>query len=263
MSNMNELNRLDLFIKNEYNLSRDYSKEVILKGLVYVDGNCVKKPAFNLLSTSVVNIDESAMPKFVSRAGTKLEKAINYFQVDLNDKICLDIGASTGGFTDCMLQNNAKKILAVDVGTSQLHEKIKSNDKVICIENTDIRNFEPLVFLEQDLKNNSSKINFICVDVSFISVLKIIESIVRIINSNGSSDLELIILIKPQFEVGKEHLSKGGIVKSNKKNIKAISKSIEAITSVLKEKGIFVQDVVESPIKGSKGNTEYLAYFKK
>lgn len=244
------LDRLDIALKEQFGYSRDYSKDIILKGLVSVDGTCITKPSFKVSRDSIISLDDDAIQKFVSRAGLKLEEAINYFNIDLNNRVCLDVGGSTGGFSDCMLQNNVKKIIAVDVGNSQLHSKIEQNSKVISLENTDIREFDKTNFL-----NDGEKIDFITIDVSFISVIKILDSIIDLLDDKSS----MVILIKPQFEVGRQNVAKSGIVRNKKHHFKVI----ENIINYLENNNIFVKDVILSPIKGGKGNTEYLAYFEK
>lgn len=268
MNDKNKNIRLDIAIRERFNYSRDYSKDIITKGLVIVDGFCITKPAFKINTESIIILKEEAIQRYVSRAGLKLEEAIRYFNIDLKEKICLDVGASTGGFTDCMLQNNAKKVIAVDVGTSQLHEKIKSNKKVISLENTDIRNFSldklEDVYKIQDVLHQAdikkiNNIDFIAIDVSFISVIKILDTIIPILkeSNNNNSGTSMIILVKPQFEVGRESISKNGIVKTQRQRTNAV----ENIINYLEEKNLYAHDVIESPIKGSKGNTEYLLYY--
>lgn len=236
-------NRLDLAIKEKYGYSREYAKEIILKGYVFINGKNIKKPSFKIFDKDYITLDEKATPKYVSRGGFKLEKALDYFKISLDDKECIDIGASTGGFSDCMLQNNAKLVYAIDVGTNQLNEKILNNDKVISMENTDIRYF-----------NIDKKFDFICVDVSFISLTKIIDKIKELIKD----DSFVVMLIKPQFEAGIKS-SKNGIIKNKNLHIKVLEK----ISNFCINEGFFIKDVTYSPIKGSKGNIEYLICLNK
>ena len=236
--------RLDLVVKDKYNFSREYAKEIIFKGYVLVDSKVVYKPSFKIDDKDSIEILENAYPKYVSRGGFKLEKAITTFNINLEDKKCMDIGASTGGFSDCMLQSGAKLVYAIDVGTSQLNSTILENDKIISLENTDIRTFE----LDQ-------KFDFISIDVSFISIIKILDKIKYFLNENG----EAIILIKPQFEVGKDNIDRNGIVKNKNLHIK----TIENIVSACQERELFIKGITYSPIKGSKGNIEYLLYIGK
>lgn len=237
-------NRLDIVIKEKYGYSREYAKDIILKGYVFVNGKAITKPSFKILHNDNLFLDEKATPKYVSRGGFKLEKAIQYFNLNIKDKICLDIGASTGGFTDCMLKHNASLVYAVDVGTKQLAEKILNNERVISIENMDIRNFE-----------SSQKFDFISTDVSFVSLKKLIPKITELMSDKGSC----IFLIKPQFEAGRENIHKNGIVKNKNIHIQVLNN----VTNFCKENKLFIKDITYSPIKGSKGNIEYLAYATK
>lgn len=237
--------RLDSFIKEKYNFSREHSKEIITKGYVKVNGKIILKPAFKVTRNSLIELNSDANPKYVSRGGLKLEKALEYFNIDLNEKICLDIGASTGGFSDCMLQHKAKKVYAVDVGTSQLNEGLLLNEKVVSMENTDIRNIKKL----------PEKIDFIATDVSFISITKIMKCSFNLLDNFG----EMVALIKPQFEAGKENINKSGIVK----NKKIHKKVLEQIYNFCNEIGYSILGLTFSPIKGGKGNIEYLIYLSK
>lgn len=237
-------NRLDIAIKEKFGYSREYSKEIILKGYVFVNNKSINKPSYKVLASDVITLDEKANPKYVSRGGFKLEKALQYFNICLENKKCIDIGASTGGFSDCMLQNGASLIYAIDVGTNQLDSKILNNDKVISIENMDIRNFE-----------TNEKFDFISVDVSFISVKKIIYKIYELLKDDGIVN----ILIKPQFEAGRENIDKNGIVKNKNIHIKVL----EDIVNFCKQQGFLINNITYSPIKGGKGNIEYLICLSK
>lgn len=237
-------NRLDIVIKEKFGYSREYAKNIILKGYVLVNGKVITKPSFKILHNDNLFLDEKATPQYVSRGGFKLEKAIQYFNLNIKDNICLDIGASTGGFTDCMLKYGANLVYAVDVGTNQLVDKILNNKKVISIENMDIRDFIP-----------PQKFDFISSDVSFISLKKIIPKITDIITEQGSC----IFLIKPQFEVGRENIKKDGVVKNKNLHIQIL----EDITNFCEKNNLFIKDITYSPIKGGKGNIEYLAYATK
>ncbi len=179
------------------------------------------------------------MLKYVSRGGYKLEKAIECFNIDLKNKVCIDIGASTGGFTDCMLQYGAAKVYAIDVGKNQLADKIKSDERVISYEETDIR--------DTDL---NIKADFIGCDVSFISIRYIIEKAAQLLADNGQA----VFLIKPQFEAGREFLNKKGIVKDKRVHKRVINNVIESGKSA----GLYIQNLSYSPIKGGDGNIEYI-----
>lgn len=237
--------RLDLFIKEKYNFSREYCKEIILKGYVKVNGKIILKPSFKIDESFLIEISQNAYPKYVSRGGLKLEKALEYFKINLDNKVCLDIGASTGGFSDCMIKNNAEKVYAIDIGTSQLDEKLLHNKKIISMENTDIRTIESL----------PEKIDFIATDVSFISLTKVMSNTFNLLNNTG----EMVALIKPQFEAGKENLDKKGIVK----NKKVHKKVLENIYNFFNDINFSVVGLTFSPIKGGKGNIEYLIHLKK
>ncbi len=226
-------NRLDLAIKERYGYSREYTKEIILKGYVFVNNKNITKPSFKVLNSDNIILDKKAIPKYVSRGGLKLEKALNHFNISLKDKVCLDIGASTGGFSDCMLQNGASLIYAIDVGTNQLNKKILDNPKVISIENMDIRSFDI-----------DEKFDFISADVSFISLTKIIGKINELIKDNGL----IVMLIKPQFETGKENNFKNGIVKNKSIHIKIL----ENISNFCKSNKLFIKYISHSTIKGGK-----------
>ncbi len=239
---MSEL-RLDIYLKEKMNISRQKAQELIESENVSVNKKCVTKPSYKVGEFDLVEVkDTSEVLKYVGRGGYKLEKAIEEFRLKI-DGICLDIGASTGGFTDCMLQNGAKKVYAVDVGSNQLVEKIKLDKRVISMENTDIR------------KADIERVDFIACDVSFISLKMILESVQRLLKDSG----EAVLLIKPQFEAGKENISKKGVVKNPKVHKKVIREIIE-YAKMLK---LFCKGLIFSPIKGGDGNIEYLLYLSK
>ncbi len=231
--------RLDMYIKDSMNISRQKARELIEAGNVTVNGRQVLKPAFKISENDIVKTESTEnVLKYVGRGGYKLEKAVNEFNVEIKG-VCIDIGASTGGFTDCMLQKGAEKVYAVDVGSAQLAEKLKNDKRVISMENTDIRTAE------------IEKADFISCDVSFISLKKILEKISELLKDEGVC----VFLIKPQFEAGRENLSKKGIVK----NPKIHKKVIRDVTECAVENGLYVKAVTFSPIRGGDGNIEYLA----
>ncbi len=242
---MNDKKRLDLALKEKFNFSRQYIKNIIIKGKVEVNGKIILKPSFLVTESDILKIKDDAAPKYVGRGGLKLEKAVNEFKIDLNGMICIDIGSSTGGFTDCMLKNKAALVYAVDVGTNQLSESLREDKRVISMEKTDIRNVKDIPY----------DIDFIGTDVSFISLKKISKDILRLLKPNGSA----VVLLKPQFEAGRENLSKGGIVK----NSKIHKKIIKDIINHFNEIGLFVKALTYSPITGGDGNIEYLIYLIK
>ena len=239
--------RLDLYIKDKLNISRQKAREIIEQGIVAVNNKFILKPSFDVdITDDVVIGNTEKVLKYVGRGGYKLEKALTFFNINLTDKVCIDIGASTGGFTDCMLQNNAKKVYSVDVGTAQLSPLLLNNKRVISWENTDIRDVTP------DMIGDGA--DFIGCDVSFISLVKIFPEIKKLLKLNSLG----VVLIKPQFECGKEHIGKNGIVKNPKihKNI------IKNILLKATEYDLSVIGLTVSPIKGGDGNTEYLLCLK-
>ncbi len=238
--------RLDsLVVQKKLISSREKAKEHILLGLVIVNGVVCKKPSQQVDENADVLISGEIL-KYVGRGGLKLEKAIDYFKLDLNDKICADIGASTGGFTDCMLQNGAKKVYAVDVGHDQLALKLLEDKRVVNLEGVNVR------YLTDE--QISEKLNFISVDVSFISLTLILPVLKRFLANNG----EMVCLIKPQFEAGKSHVGKKGVVKSQASHIEVLNK----IISFVEEQNFNIKCLTYSPIKGPEGNIEYLIYLK-
>lgn len=230
--------RLDLYIKEKMNISRQKAQQLISDGCVSVNDKCVLKPSYKISDIDIVNIQNiNSVLKYVGRGGYKLEKAISEFELSL-DGICLDIGASTGGFTDCMLQNGAQLVYAVDVGSDQLADSLRNDKRVVSMENCDIR------------RANIPQVDFIGCDVSFISLSAIFESASKHLKDNGCG----VFLIKPQFEVGRENISKNGIVK----NPKAHKKAIRDVLDYAQSSGLYPQKLTYSPIKGGDGNIEYL-----
>ena len=226
--------------------SREKAKAIIKSGNVYVDGRMTDKAADMVDENAVIDIRENPL-KYVSRGGLKLEKAIDKFNIDLKGKICMDVGASTGGFTDCMLQKGAAKVYAVDVGTDQLANELRNDSRVISMEQTNIRYLTP-----DQIKD---EIAFISIDVSFISLTKVLTVVKELLTEQG----ELVALIKPQFEVGPNHIGKKGVVKDKKAHLHAISSvCLHAFAAGYKCVGLDY-----SPITGPEGNIEYLLYLKK
>ena len=240
--------RLDVYLaNNSYFDSRERARIAIMEGNVYVNNQKEDKPGTMIKEDANVEYRGEKL-KYVSRGGYKLEKAVNVFGIDLNNKVCVDIGASTGGFTDVMLQNGAKKVFAIDCGTNQLDYRIRTDNRVVTMENTNAR------FLTKDDICNEG-IDFVSVDVSFISLDKIINVIYELLIENG----EAVLLIKPQFEAGKELVEKGGVVRSKNTHINVIKKIID----VCKNNGFVINGLDYSPIKGPAGNIEYLIYIEK
>lgn len=239
--------RLDVELVNRGLVeSREKGRALIMAGSVYVDGQKAFKAGDRIKDGMNIEI-RGAKLKYVSRGGLKLEKSLEVFPISLENKTCADIGASTGGFTDCMLQNGASKVYAIDVGYGQLAWKLRSDDRVVNMERTNIR------YLDFDLVEDD--VSFISIDVSFIS-LKLVLPVAYNLLSHGG---ELVALIKPQFEAGREEVGKKGVVRDP-----MIHKSvIEKITSFAHEQGFSVKGLDFSPIKGPEGNIEYLMYLSK
>ena len=239
--------RLDvLLVKRGLVNSRQQAKAVIMAGEVFVNGEREDK-AGTTFDEKVDIVVKSNKQKYVSRGGFKLEKAIDCWPIDLNDKICMDIGSSTGGFTDCMLQNGARKVYAVDVGTNQLAWSLRNNEKVVSMEKTNIR------YLTSDQVND--KIQFASVDVSFISLSKILVPARGLLEEGA----QMVCLIKPQFEAGREKVGKKGVVRDKKVHIEVI----EQVMLFAYNNKFDILDINYSPIKGPEGNIEYLIYIQK
>lgn len=239
--------RLDvLLVKRGLAESREKAKAIIMSGNVFVGNNREDKAGSTFDETVEITVKGSTL-KYVSRGGLKLEKAIEQYGVTVQDKICMDIGSSTGGFTDCMLQNGAAKVYAVDVGTNQLAWKLRQDERVVSMEKTNIR------YLTRDQIDDD--IQFASVDVSFISLTKVLGPARALL----AEDAQMVCLIKPQFEAGKEKVGKKGVVREKSVheevivNVMAFAKSI----------GFEVLNLDYSPIKGPEGNIEYLMQIKK
>lgn len=227
--------------------SRERAKSLISTGLVLVDGRVEMK------SNKLLEIDSSKIElkgnnnKYVSRGGLKLEKAMEEFPINLNGAICGDIGAATGGFTDCMLQNGASKVYAIDVGYGQLAWKLRCDERVINLERTNVRYIDEVAVPD--------KLDFISIDVSFISLTLVLPVAFRLLKNEGT----LVCLIKPQFEAGKDKVGKKGVVRESATHIEVINKIVDFVL----ESGFDVAGLTFSPIKGPEGNIEYLMYIDK
>ena len=238
--------RLDQFLtENGYAETRTKAKNLIESGSVNVNGRIIVKPAFDVGDTEEINCRTDLVCPYVSRGGLKLEGALREFGIDVTGTICLDIGASSGGFTDCLLKHGASKVYAVDSGTGQLHKSLQADSRVISLENVNAR------YLSE--KEIPEKADVTVMDVSFISQTKLYPAIIPLVKDNGI----FISLIKPQFEVGRRGVGKGGIVRDEKKRKEAL----ENVISIASSFGLKNIKTVLSPIKGGDGNTEYLAYF--
>ena len=236
--------RIDVLLtENNYFDSREKAKRSIMAGKVLVNNQIVDKAGALVELDSEIRVKEK--DRYVSRGGFKLEKAIAEFDLVLENKICMDIGSSTGGFTDCMLQNGASKVYSVDVGYGQLAWKLRIDEKVEVMERVNFRRL--------DTDTIKDKMDFFSVDVSFISLMHMFPNIKRLSKDNS----EIVTLIKPQFEAGREKVGKHGVVRDKKVHMEVIRNVI----NYAKENELFCKSVTFSPLKGAKGNIEYLALF--
>lgn len=234
--------RLDLYmVKNSMVGGRDRAKELILEGKVEVSGKVIKKPSFDVENEDITLLESDL---FVGRGALKLKKAMEIFNLSAKGKICLDAGASTGGFTEIMLLDGAEKVYAVDVGEGQLSEKLKSDGRVVNLEKTDIRNLAL-----------SEKADFFTADVSFISLKQILKPLFDLTGDSSSG----VCLIKPQFEAGRSFVGKKGVVKDKKVHVNVIYDIIKASEAL----GFSASGLTYSPVKGQNGNIEYLIFLEK
>lgn len=239
--------RLDLLmVERALAPSREKAKAYIMSGDVYVDGQKEDKAGTMFQETVKIEVRGNTLP-YVSRGGLKLEKAMNHFEVTLDGKVCMDVGASTGGFTDCMLQNGAVKVYSIDVGYGQLDWKLRNDPRVVCMEKTNIRYVVP-----EDLQEPA---DFSSIDVSFISLTKVLLPVRNLLTENG----EIVCLIKPQFEAGREKVGKKGVVREKSTHHEVIEKVALYAQSI----GFKILNIDFSPIKGPEGNIEYLIHLKK
>lgn len=239
--------RLDvLLVRQGLAESREKAKAVIMSGNVYVEGQKEDKPGTSFPEESKIEVRGHAMP-YVSRGGFKLEKALNVFELTVEGKICTDVGSSTGGFTDCMLKNGAAKVYAIDVGRGQLAWKLRQDERVVCMEKTNIRYVTP-----EDI---GEEVDFSSIDVSFISLSKVLVPVRNYLKEDG----EITALIKPQFEAGREKVGKKGVVREKSTHVEVI----EAVTGFAAANGFHVKNLTFSPIRGPEGNIEYLVHLKK
>jgi 23S rRNA (cytidine1920-2'-O)/16S rRNA (cytidine1409-2'-O)-methyltransferase len=235
--------RLDVLLLERFGtLSRVYIQSMIMQGKVKVGGIVVTKPGTMVADDAVCAFD-MIEKKYVSRAGYKLEGALDGFVIDVNNLIAMDAGLSTGGFTDCLLQRGVRKVYGVDVGYGQVHEKIRQDHRVVVMERTNLRHLQTLPEL----------VDLATLDLSFISVLKVIDAVRLLIKLRG----HLIVLIKPQFEAERNQIGKGGIVIDSAVHDQVIKRVTEGVQNA----GFLLQGVIASPIEGTDGNKEFLAYF--
>lgn len=239
--------RLDvLLVKGGFAESREKAKAIIMSGNVFVNNNREDKVGQTFDEKAIIEVRGNTL-KYVSRGGLKLEKAMANFEVSIDGKICMDVGASTGGFTDCMLQNGAVKVYSIDVGHGQLAWKLRQDERVVCMEKTNIR-----YVTNEDIPD---LIDFSSIDVSFISLTKVLGPVRNLLADNG----QVVCLIKPQFEAGREKVGKKGVVRDKKVHIEVIEMVVEFAKSI----GFNVLNLDFSPIKGPEGNIEYLLHIEK
>lgn len=239
--------RLDVLLVNRgLAQSREKAKAIIMSGNVYVNGQKEDKAGSNFSEDVAIEVRGSTL-KYVSRGGLKLEKAMENFDVVLEGKVCMDVGSSTGGFTDCMLQNGAVKVYAVDVGHGQLAWKLRNDERVVCMEKTNIRYVTP-----DDIED---RIQFSSIDVSFISLTKVLGPVKELLADDG----QIVCLIKPQFEAGREKVGKHGVVREPEVHLEVIDMVVKYAISI----GFEVLNLEFSPVKGPEGNIEYLLHLQK
>ena len=239
--------RLDMMlVERALAPSREKAKAYIMAGQVYVDGQKEDKAGSMFAETVKVEVRGNTLP-YVSRGGLKLEKAMNEFDVTLEGKVCMDVGASTGGFTDCMLQNGGVKVYSIDVGYGQLDWKLRNDPRVVCMEKTNIRYVVP-----EDIQEKPA---FSSIDVSFISLTKVLMPIRDYLTDKG----QIVALIKPQFEAGREKVGKKGVVREKSTHIEVVTMILDYAST----HGFHVLDLTFSPIKGPEGNIEYLVQLEK
>ena len=239
--------RLDvLLVEKGLAPSREKAKAIIMAGIVYVDGNKEDKAGTTFPETAVIEVKGKTLP-YVSRGGLKLEKAMQKFPITLSGKVCMDVGSSTGGFTDCMLQNGATKVYAIDVGHGQLAWKLRNDERVVCMEKTNIRYVVP-----EDIDELAA---FSSIDVSFISLTKVLLPVKNLLTEDG----QVVCLIKPQFEAGREKVGKKGVVRDRAVHEEVIRMVMDYASSI----DFYPLALDFSPVKGPEGNIEYLLFLSK
>lgn len=239
--------RLDvLLVEKGMAPSREKAKAIIMAGIVYVDGNKEDKAGTTFPENAVIEVKGKTLP-YVSRGGLKLEKAMQKFPIKLSGKVCMDVGSSTGGFTDCMLQNGATKVYAIDVGHGQLAWKLRNDERVVCMEKTNIRYVVP-----EDIDELAA---FSSIDVSFISLTKVLLPVKNLLTEDG----QVVCLIKPQFEAGREKVGKKGVVRDRAVHEEVIRMVMDYASSI----DFYPLALDFSPVKGPEGNIEYLLFLSK
>ncbi len=236
--------RLDVYMHDKgYTSSRERAKQLIMNNFVYVDDKLITKPAYTVNDDVKIKITGEL---YLSRGYVKIEKAMQVFNINVENKTAVDVGASTGGFTDYLLKHGVKKVYAVDVGSGQLHDSLRNDFRVINLENTNFRYIDTSIFTDT--------IDIVTVDVSFISVKYILPKIVEI--SHNKTDI--VTLIKPQYEAGKENIGKKGIVKEKKVHLEVLNN----LNNYCKTNNLYLINIDYSPVRGAEGNIEYLAHIK-
>ncbi len=239
--------RLDvLLVEKGLAPSREKAKAIIMAGIVYVDGNKEDKAGTTFPENAVIEVKGKTLP-YVSRGGLKLEKAMQKFPITLSGKVCMDVGSSTGGFTDCMLQNGATKVYAIDVGHGQLAWKLRNDERVVCMEKTNIRYVVP-----EDIDELAA---FSSIDVSFISLTRVLLPVKNLLTEDG----QVVCLIKPQFEAGREKVGKKGVVRDRAVHEEVIRMVMDYASSI----DFYPLALDFSPVKGPEGNIEYLLFLSK
>jgi len=242
--------RIDkLLVDRGFAESRTKAQAMVMAGVVLVNEQRVEKPSQQFDTNSSIRVKGGDDPtsRYVGRGGLKLEAALREFQIDVSGFICLDVGASTGGFTDCLLQGGAKEVVAIDVGHNQIDWRLRNDPRVEVREGVNARYLRPEDFAE--------KFDLAVMDVSFISATKVLPAIVPLIREAGS----IITLIKPQFEVGKGEVGGGGVVRDAAKRLRVVAEVNNAASTL----GLEVVSVIESPIEGAEGNVEFLAWYRR
>lgn len=241
--------RLDIhLVQHNFFVSREQAKTNIINGNITVNGKVILKASYTVAENDKVEVLAENFIKYVSRGGLKLEKALREFSIDCNKKVALDVGSSTGGFTDCLLQNGASKVYSIDVGTLQLANSLKGNPRIVSIENQNITDLTP----EQV---NNTLFELIVADLSFVSLTKVFEHFIRLLSSNGI----ILVLVKPQFEAGPKALNNNGLVRNPKHHIEAINK----VRLAAEKLGFSLTNLTKTPLIERNKNIEYLALFER
>lgn len=238
--------RLDIYLhKKDFTESRERAKQLITGYNVYVNDKLITKPSFKVSTSDKIEVRNNF--EFVGRGASKIQRAIEYFHISVENKVVVDIGASTGGFTDYMIKNKAKKVYAVDVGHGQLHNSLRNNECVINLEGINFRYMDTAIFEES--------VDIVAADVSFISLMLILPKIAEFITDNT----DIIVLIKPQYEAGRQNIGKNGIIKDKKIHLMVLNN----IQMYCCQNNMYIKNCIFSPIKGGDGNIEYLAHINR